>query len=274
MKIVVLGSTGMLGHKMVERLQLHYPDVRGISREDGLDATDLNGTRQILGLLRPEVVINCVGVIKQRSQNPKQSIAVNALFPHFLREVCSYLNANLIHFSTDCVFSGYIGNYTELDETDPIDLYGQTKVLGEVTNAENALTFRTSIVGRERDNYLGLLEWFLRQEESEIMGFQNAIWSGVTTNWLSDTVATLLKRKLPSGLYQVAASPISKLRLLQLFEETYDWPTVITPALLPIPCDRSLRSDKFEQDIGIKTPTLEELIVMQRDQDKRSGYAF
>lgn len=273
MKIVVLGSTGMLGHKMVERLQLHYPDVRGISREDGLDATNLSSTKQLLGLLRPNIVINCVGVIKQRAQNPKESIAVNARFPHALNDICSLLDANLIHFSTDCVFSGKYGNYREVSRPDPIDLYGITKCLGEVQDG-NALTLRTSIIGRERNNYKGLLEWFLRRGCALTIGYRNAIWSGVTTNWLSDTIAALLKKKLPSGLYQIAAPPISKLQLLRIFNKVYNCGFQIFEGDLPENCDRSLIGDKFQKYTGITTPYLDELIALQYEQDKRSGYAF
>jgi dTDP-4-dehydrorhamnose reductase len=276
MKIVVLGSNGMLGHKMIERLRLHYSDVIGISRGDaGFDAMDFTSVRQVLESIKPHVVINCIGLIKQRVQNPEQSIAINALLPHFLQRICMQLDAHLIHFSTDCVFSGERGQYTEDDKTDPEDIYGQTKVLGEVS-ASNALTLRTSIIGREKNNYHGLLEWFLRQED-EIQGFERAIWSGVTTNWLSDTVAVLLApaRLLHLyGLYQVAAPPITKFHLLQLFQEVYKKRNVlITPVAGPL-CDRSLCGDKFMQATGIITPSLDKLIVEMHEQDKGSDYVL
>ena len=273
MKIIVLGSTGMLGHKMVERLRLHYLGVQGISRQDGLDATDLDGVKRILESHRPQIVINCVGLIKQRTQDWEQSTAINALLPHFLQRTCWQMGANLIHFSTDCVFSGKRGWYTEVDSADPEDVYGKTKYLGEVS-AENALTLRTSIVGRERSNYIGLLEWFLRQT-GRIHGFENAIYTGVTTNWLSDTVASLLKRGgLPSGLYQVAAAPISKFRLLKLFQEIYEKKNIqITPVAEPF-CDRSLCGDRFVRDTWIMTPSLDKLIVEMHEQDKRGNYVL
>src|ERR1700678_3010196 len=216
MKILVLGSSGMLGHKMVERLQLHYENVIGLSRENGLDARDLSRTESILRLIKPDVVINCVGVIKQRIQDAEELIAINALFPHFLRRVSSDLGIYLVHFSTDCVFSGKKGQYTESDQQDPEDGYGLTKYMGEFIE-NNVLTLRTSIIGRETKNYHGLLEWFLRLPFGEIQGYENAIFSGVTTNWLSDTVATLLSPSRGiSGIYQVASFPVSKFHLLEM----------------------------------------------------------
>src|SRR5208282_6817882 len=159
-RILVLGSTGMLGHKMLERLRFQYEDVVGVSRRNGLNIND-GGLRKFLASFGPATVINCVGLIKQRPQDTEEAIAVNALFPHKLQRICQDLNARLIHFSTDCVFSGTYGGYTEVDLPDPGDVYGRTKLLGEVT-AENILTLRTSIIGRELSNGHGLLEWFLR----------------------------------------------------------------------------------------------------------------
>jgi dTDP-4-dehydrorhamnose reductase len=272
MKIAVLGSTGMLGHKMVERLQLHYPEVIGLSRTNGLDARDLTRTENMFRLIRPQVIVNCVGTIKQRTSNAEEVIAVNALFPHFLQRVCTETGIRLIHFSTDCVFSGRRGQYTESDIPDPIDHYGYTKAMGEIL-FQNALTIRTSIVGRERGNYHGLLEWFLRQQ-GEIQGYENAIWTGVTTNWLADTVAELLKYKKLQGLYNVASFPVSKFRLLELFQKVYNRTDIrINPTDNGNTCDRSLKGNTFRDATGIRTPDIADLLVAQREQDKESGYA-
>src|SRR5208282_1528495 len=160
-RILVLGSTGMLGHKMLERLRLHYTDVIGFSRANGFDARDAVESIVAISRYRPAVVVNCIGIIKQRPQDAEESITINALFPQSLQHHCEKLwGARLIHFSTDCVFSGNRGNYTEQDFPDPRDLYGRTKLLGEVSEG-SALTLRTSIIGRERVNGHGLLEWFL-----------------------------------------------------------------------------------------------------------------
>ena len=271
MKIAVLGSTGMLGHKMLERLQLHYPEVVGLSRSNGLDARDLPRTESMFKLIRPQVIINCVGTIKQRTSNAEEVIAVNALFPHFLERVCTDAGIRLIHFSTDCVFSGKRGQYTESDMPDPIDHYGYTKAMGEISS-QNALTLRTSIVGREKGNFFGLLEWFLKQK-GEIQGYENAIFTGVTTTWLADTVAALLKQEL-RGLYNVAAFPVSKFHLLELFQKVYNrYDIRINPIDMSEPCDRSLKGNRFRDATGIKTPDIVDLLVAQREQDKEN-YAF
>jgi dTDP-4-dehydrorhamnose reductase len=266
--ILVLGSNGMLGHKMVERLQVYFSDVIGASRAD-FDATNAASVRSLLLRHRPQVVVNCVGVIKQRNQEAKLSLAVNAGFPHLLQYACYEQGAYLVHFSTDCVFSGSRGQYTEGDKPDAIDVYGVTKCFGEIRDADNALTLRTSIIGRERSNYHGLLEWFLRQEGT-VNGYKNAIFTGVTTNWLSDVVAELLphqrNRKRLHGLYQVAAPPVSKFRLLQMFQEIYNQKVEVIPVSEPF-CDRSLKGDKFQQATGIVTPDLKTLITEQKDQD-------
>jgi dTDP-4-dehydrorhamnose reductase len=268
MKILVLGSSGMLGHKMVERLQLRHSNVIGLSRENGLDARDLIRTENTFRLIKPDVIINCVGTIKQRISNAEEVIAINALFPHFLERVCTEMNVKLIHFSTDCAFSGKRGKYTESDIPDPIDHYGYTKAMGEIV-FQNALTIRTSIVGREKSNYHGLLEWFLRQQ-GEIQGYENAIWTGVTTNWLADTVGVFLEGGLfLSGLYNVASFPVSKFHLLELFQKVYNrYDIRINPTDNGEICDRSLKGNRFRDATGIRTPDITDLLITQREQDK------
>jgi len=262
MRIVVLGSTGMLGHKMVERLEDHHK-VSGLSRKN-FDGTDKVSVWNALNRFKPQVVINCVGIVKQRPQDIKESILINSLLPLELVNYCRLLGAGLIHFSTDCVFSGKYGSYKETSKPDPEDTYGQTKLLGEV-KGENVLTIRTSIVGREKDNYRGLLEWFLKQK-GDVQGYSRSIFSGVTTNWLADTVLKLLEKDL-SGLYHVASHPISKFRLLQLFKEIYDRDVNVIKDS-GVFCDRSLDGSKFEKETGIKTPDWKKMLIEQRDQDK------
>ena len=272
-RIVVLGSTGMLGHKMLERLRLHYEDVIGLSRVEGLCTNDTIYMKNRLIVFRPDIIVNCVGLIKQRPQDAEESIQTNALFPHFLQRVSQDMGARLIHFSTDCVFSGKQGNYTEADTPDPGDLYGRTKLLGEVVDADNALTIRTSIIGRELTGGFGLLEWFLRQRDT-IQGYTNAIFSGVTTNWLADAVVHIIERPSLSGLYQVAAQPVSKFNLLQMFRIVYDrWDIEINPTET-FPCDRSLLAGKFQLAAGIVPQNLFDLLTEQREQYKESGYAL
>lgn len=273
MRIVVLGSEGMLGHKMLAIVRKHFNGVVGLSRKDGLNAVDIPGTSRLIAQQRPSVVINCVGLIKQRPHNLASALAVNAEFPQHTKIICGALGARLVHFSTDCVFSGEKGNYKEQDTPDPVDDYGMSKFLGEVYG-DNVLTLRTSIVGREKANGYGLLEWFLRQS-GQIIGHKNATWTGVTTNWLAGTTARLLWDH-PSlhGLYQVASPAVSKFRLLQIFQEVYEKKDVIIePVDRPI-CDRSLNGEAFTRATRITTPHLLEQIQEMRGQDQRSEYAF
>ncbi len=269
MRILVLGSTGMLGHKMVERLRPRFESVLGVSRP-AFDATDSSSVEKVVKFFRPDVVLNCVGVIKQREQDPRLLEAVNAKLPHDLQAMCPYL----VHFSSDCVFSGKRGEYTEADLPDPVDLYGETKLAGEVI-ANNALTIRTSIVGRERNNFKGLLEWFLRQK-GDVPGYKSAIFTGVTTNWLADIVGDLLQKELRlSGLYHVASEPISKLDLLDLFKKTYNKTDVNVIPVESEKCDRSLVERKFRKATKVKPLGLEELLYWQKKtDDEGDGYVL
>lgn len=271
MKILVLGSGGMLGHKMVETLQAHFPDVIGLSRKD-FDAANPMAAHAVVCRYLPSVVVNCAGLIKQRTIDSNQMMAVNGIFPHSLQKECYIQGTYLIHFSTDCVFSGKRGQHTEKDVPDPEDLYGLSKLIGEITDAENALTIRTSIIGRERTNYLGLLEWFLRQK-GPIQGHNKAIFSGVTTNWLSAIVAEIIREDRLTGLYQVASPAVTKFDLLRMFQEAYNKQDVTIVPVDEPRCDRSLNGEKFARTIGITTPGLWAQIVGQRYQD-RGKYAI
>lgn len=265
MRILVLGSTGMLGHKMVERLRPNFDGVIGVSRP-AFDATNLASVDSVVSFFRPDVVLNCVGVIKQRHQDPALLKAVNSDLPHFLQRVSPYL----IHFSTDCVFSGKTGMYTEDSTPDPVDLYGQSKLAGEVV-ADNALTIRTSIVGRERSNYHGLLEWFLHQTTAA-PGYANAFFSGVTTNWLADIVTDIIRGPRLTGLYHVAGQRISKLDVLTVFKKTYKLDIPIIYKTVEY-CDRSLNADKFKKATGVKPLGLEEMAYwMKKMDDEGSDY--
>jgi dTDP-4-dehydrorhamnose reductase len=271
MKILVLGSGGMLGHKMLERLQAHYSDVVGLSRKD-FDAANPMAAHAILCQHLPSVVVNCAGLIKQRTVDSNLMMAVNGLFPHSLQRECYAQGAYLVHFSTDCVFSGKKGQYTEESPADPEDIYGVSKRIGEITTAQNALTIRTSIIGRERENHFGLLEWFLKQQ-GPIQGHNKAIFSGVTTNWLSAVVAEIIREDRLIGLYQVASPAVTKFDLLRMFQEAYNKQDVtIVPTDEPR-CDRSLNGEKFARTIGIATPGLWAQIVGQKYQD-RGKYAI
>lgn len=284
MKVVVLGAAGMLGHKMFQVLRERFAGTVGtilgplsgrplagaeLLRDPGIqkgpDATDSRALGSFLRPLRPDVVVNCVGIVKQRpdAKSPIPSIAVNSLLPHVLAQMCQEWGGRVIHFSTDCVFSGRRGEYTETDESDAEDLYGKSKFLGEVggPGEDNALTLRTSIIGRELSHFQSLLEWFLAQPGPTVRGYTSAIYAGVTTNHLASLVADLIAdHPRLNGLYQVASSPISKYDLLQLLRDAYGRNVDVIPDA-SLSCNRSMRGDRLQAAIGYCCPPWPTLVA-------------
>ncbi len=282
-KILILGATGMLGHKLLQSLseqfltrstvrgdETTFPYYQGMSSSSiipHINAGDIAGVKAAIEKYEPNVVINCIGIVKQlpAAHDPLQSIAINALFPHQLAHICQQRGIRLIHISTDCVFSGQMGNYSENDFADADDLYGRTKYLGEV-DYENALTLRTSIIGRELVTNHGLIEWFLSQEGRAISGYTNAIFSGLTTNALSDVIATIIT-DYPEmrGVWHVAAEPISKYDLLTLVKTVYNLSIEIQPDNSVV-IDRSLNGNKLRRNTNIIIPSWQTMIE-QMHQD-------
>jgi dTDP-4-dehydrorhamnose reductase len=196
-----------------------------------------------------------VGIIKQRDEarSAIPSITINSLLPHQLAAMVREWGGRVIHFSTDCVFSGSRGDYTEADDSDADDLYGKSKFLGEVAT-ENALTLRTSIIGRELVEHKSLLDWFLAQQHQTIKGFKRVIYSGVTTNQVAQVVADIIQHHPTlAGLYQVVAAPISKYDLLCLLRDAYQMDVNIVPDETVV-SDRSMRGDKLHAAIGYESP--------------------
>jgi dTDP-4-dehydrorhamnose reductase len=280
MKVLVLGGEGMLGHKMWQAMRNLYPDAGctifgSLTGEfyrriellrlplvmERVNAMDLEALEQTLASLQPEHIVNCIGIVKQREEALAAipSITINSLLPHRLARCASAWGGRVIHFSTDCVFSGRKGRYTEEDESDAQDLYGKSKYLGEVA-VENALTLRTSIIGRELSQFRSLLEWFLAQRGKTIRGFKNVIYSGVTTNFMADLVGRLISEhpKL-HGLYQVTSLPISKYDLLCRLQKAYHVDVEIQPYDGEV-SDRSMIGDKFYRATGYRQPHWNELI--------------
>jgi dTDP-4-dehydrorhamnose reductase len=271
---MVLGGAGMLGHKMFQVLRERFAGAFCTIREDirkppfgrieliqgndvipCVDVTDFAALDAILSALRPEWVVNCVGVIKQRAEavSPIHSITINSLLPHKLAQMAARWSGRVIHFSTDCVFSGKHGGYTEEDHSDAEDLYGKTKFLGEAAVA-NALTLRTSIIGRELTEHRSLLDWFLAQNHKTVRGYRRVIYSGVTTNYLAELVASIIQEHPGlNGLYQVASEPISKYDLLCLLCEVYRLDVRIEPDDLEV-SDRSMSCDRLREAIAYKCP--------------------
>ena len=270
----------MLGHKMFQQLQRKvrgtHCTIRGSVNDTNLcnidlfrsgnvferfDATDIGVLNHFLLEHRPKVIVNCIGIVKQRAISDKAlpNILTNALLPHQLSEICRGWGGKLIHISTDCVFSGRRGDYREEDLTDAEDLYGRTKSLGEVM-AENVLTLRTSIIGRELANFHSLLEWFLAQGHTRVRGYRRAMFSGTTTNQLTSIVCDVIE-KYPDlvGLYHVTGPTISKFDLLSLVRDAYALDIEIIPDN-EFSCDRSLSGEKFHAATGYASPGWGELV--------------
>jgi dTDP-4-dehydrorhamnose reductase len=277
MKILVLGAYGMLGHKLFTRLGKEF-DVYGTCRElkaneswssmfpaprmfTWVTAEEPGTVLTPIKNVKPDVVINCIGIVKQleAANDPIQTIAVNALFPHQLARICEKEHARLIHFSTDCVFSGKRGLYKPTDLTDAEDLYGRTKALGEV-NKQGCVTTRSSIIGRELGTRNGLVEWFLSQKSKKVQGYKNAIYSGFTTIEMSNIVRMIIdKHPELSGTVQIASKPISKCDLLNLIKEKMRLDIKIEPES-EHRIDRSLDGNAFNNLTGYAPPGWESMI--------------
>jgi len=257
----VFGGDGMLGHKMVQALDDVTGTIRGATPHPVLaakyivsmvDVRNWRITQEVIDAVRPDAVVNCVGIIKQRQPQVTDAIAVNALFPHQLAEHCRDRSIRLIHISTDCVFDGRHGDHIETDPPNATDIYGRSKALGEISDNDHALTIRTSLIGRELTGFRSLLEWFLAQSES-VPGYTHAYFSGVTTNWLAITIRKLLTdHPHLTGLYNVAARRISKHDLLVLAATIYDRPRPYPDSRIVL--DRSLNGAAFAAATGIETP--------------------
>jgi dTDP-4-dehydrorhamnose reductase len=258
----------MLGHQLMRQLPAQvetWGSVRGPTEPQnrllgGVEAENLDSLRTALDQVQPQVVINAIGLIKQLNGRRADLIYLNALFPHRLLELCQARQVRLIHLSTDCVFSGRVGNYRESDVADPLDDYGRTKLLGEL-EAVGALTLRTSIIGRERPQGLGLIEWFHRQRGGTVRGFRRALYSGLTTAELGRLLLRLIV-EFPGldGLWHVASQSISKFDLLYRYNELAGLGIEVVPSD-DFVCDRSLNGQRFESETGYQAPSWETMLA-------------
>ena len=285
-RVLVLGGTGMLGHKVFQHARERFPQtwctIRGRREDSGLEPiglaipaaavrehVDVAEWANVAGVLRelqPDVVINCVGIVKQREEAKAAvpSITINALLPHRLAEALAPWNGRLVHVSTDCVFSGDRGHYTEADPADARDLYGRSKLLGEVT-AGNAITLRTSMIGRELREHRSLLDWVLQQNGRTIKGYRRAFYSGLTTNELARVICRVIEDHAGlSGLYQVTSETITKYDLLTLIVGAFGLNTQVEPDD-EFFCDRSLVGERFQLATGYRCPSWPQLVKDLRD---------
>lgn len=281
-KVLILGASGMLGNAVLRFfLQSEGFQAVGSARSgaairklpaetrtnvvEGVDVESIDCLRRLFSEVRPQVVINCVGLVKQlaEAEDPLSALPINALLPHRLARLCSVAGARFVHVSTDCVFTGTRGAYLETDAPDAQDLYGRSKLLGEV-DYPNAITLRTSIIGHELDSNHGLVGWFLSQN-GPVRGFRKAIFSGLPTVELARVIRDhVLPHPALHGLYHVSAAPIDKYSLLKLVAQAYGRSTAITPDENLV-IDRSLDSRRFRTATGYQPPDWPELVRRMRD---------
>jgi dTDP-4-dehydrorhamnose reductase len=280
-KVLILGGTGMLGHLLMRYLSLSsdyevYATARSLSGlqkyfpenvidrfyPDSVDLYHFDSIIRAFASIRPDIVINCIGLIKQLplAGDPLTAITVNALLPHRLSLLSRTANVRVIHISTDCVFNGEKGMYTENDDSNAEDLYGRTKYLGEVSDT-HCVTLRTSIIGHELKSRHGLIEWFLAQTQ-RVRGFRKAIYSGFPTIELGRIIRDyVLPDPELTGIYHVSSEPISKYDLLRFVAERYVKKIEIEP-YEDFVQDRSLDSTIFREKTGYKPPAWDKLIEM------------
>jgi dTDP-4-dehydrorhamnose reductase len=281
-KILILGVSGMLGSTIFKYFSMKPElEVFGTARSEKIKKyfpcnlrnkiifdVDVENAAKLEALffrIKPEIVINCIGVIKQLdiSNNPLVAIPINALLPHRINKICNIMGSRLIHFSTDCIFSGNKGHYVESDFPDAIDLYGRSKLLGEV-NSNNAITLRTSIVGHGIDKKIGLIDWFLSQK-TNVLGYRQAIFSGLPAVEIARIIFNFVM-PMPNlhGVYHLASLPISKYELLKLVAIEYDKKIkLIDDETVKI--NRVLNAKKFNDLTGYIPPSWKDLVKEMHD---------
>ncbi|EKO3537311.1 SDR family oxidoreductase [Vibrio fluvialis] len=285
MKIIVIGATGMLGYSIFSNLSESpelevFGTVRSLEGLDkyfptfdklinNVDVRDFKTLENALDRVKPNVVINCIGLIKQHevSKQHVEAIEINALLPHKIAQLCDSIGAKLIHFSTDCVFDGKVGNYLENDLPTATDLYGRSKCLGEVDYG-NHVTLRTSIIGHELRSSVSLVDWFLSQSDP-VKGFSKAVFSGLPTAYIAKVLEEyVLPNKNLSGLYQLSVEPIDKYSLISMISKIYG-KEISIEKFDDFIIDRSLNSDKFRRVTGFTPPSWDYLVKFMFDDFKR-----
>jgi dTDP-4-dehydrorhamnose reductase len=288
MKILIFGATGMLGHKLIQKLGGRFEvsaTCRGAFRLQNLenifsnaqiienvDISDNSRVLEAIEKIEPDVVINAAGVIKQLpvSKDVTTALLVNSIFPQVLAGLAEKHNFRLITISTDCVFDGVTGNYTESDLQNALDLYGQSKRWGEVS-AANCLTIRTSIIGHELSTHHSLVDWFLSNRGGSVRGFTGAIYSGFPTTVFADIIGGLIETQPAlSGLYNVSSEPINKYELLRLINSEYEAGIEIEPDS-EFRIDRSLNSKKFRAETGFMPLPWPEMVRLMKEDSAIYG---
>ena len=288
MKVLVIGGDGMLGHELLAGLSASH-EVAVTLRRDlaayahhgmftpanafaGVDVRDAGRVLEVVADYQPQAIVNAAGIVKQRAdaQRSIPSIEVNSLFPHRLAVIARAAGARLVHISTDCVFSGDRGGYRETDPPDPIDLYGRSKVLGEV-DEEGCITLRTSMIGLELANRLSLVEWALAQQ-GQISGYRHVLYSGLTTMELTRAIDEILVRHSGiHGIWHLASEPISKYDLLDGLFRRIGRDGDVRPED-GVVSNRTMSGEAFEKATGFRVMSwddmLDELVKRIRERDR------
>jgi len=292
MKILILGGNGMIGHKIFQVLKSHFNDTWVTLRSNkshyekfdffdlnkilfNTDLTNFENLTNHLDNLNPDIIINAAGITIRRGVNNELSttIILNSVLPHFLEEWCNASKGKrIIHLSTDCVFSGESGNYSESSFTDSKDMYGRTKALGEL-NGPNSLTLRSSMIGREIDNNTELLEWFLKNNNKEINGYSNALYSGITTLQMALFIKDIiLSFPTLTGIFNIASNPISKYDLLILLNKHFNNKSKILMEESYV-SKKNLNAQKFYSKTNFHIPDWEDMINdLKQDSDNNYKY--
>ena len=281
MKILIIGGSGELGHILCKSFSKNHKvfslmrensKLRNINFFDNVISENrctflesfenFEFVKSEIKKINPDFAINCVGVVKHKKiciEGNIETEYINSTFPHLLAETCIDNNIRLIHFSTDCVFSGKRGDYSESDTPDPIDYYGKSKLLGEV-NLPNILTIRSSFIGPSLLNNTGLFEWVKKQKNQTIYGYKNAIYSGFTTIAFSKILIKIVENHPDlEGLFHISSEPISKFDLIHSLNEKFKLNIEIRPDNTFL-CDRSLNSTAFRDKTNIFIPSWKEMI--------------
>ncbi len=288
MKVLILGADGMIGHKMAQSLSEEngveiilnsrsnskilshlYPKCK-IYENDFLK-DDINN---LLDIVHPDLIVNAVGItIRRGVEDFKKASLINSIFPHKIDNWASKFDKKLIHFSTDCVYSGKKGNYLDNDYPDAEDNYGKSKASGEISS-ENTLTIRSSMVGREIFNKTELLEWVVSNKDKKINGYENVIYSGVTTLWMSKTIVKILT-KLPelNGIYNISSEPISKYDLISKINKHFKL-NIDIEADQSFFSNKSLNSNKFFLESKIEKPNWDEMLLNLYNDSKKNNNLY
>lgn len=279
MRILVLGVSGLIGHKLFQELHLefdvfgtlhksknHYGNIplfSGNNIIEKIDVSEFEVLKGVINAINPDVILNCVGITKRKEEinDMYKALTINSVFPHQLANWAKHYDKRIIHFSTDCVFDGKIGNYNESSLTTAEDVYGRTKALGEL-RYKNTLTIRSSFIGQELFGKTELLEWFLAQNDRKINGFTNVFYSGISTIYMSKLIKKIIAN-FPDlcGLYHLAPDkPISKYELLCIAKEAFNVNVDIIPVDNPVH-HPTLDASKLKREMNLIIPDWKEMMT-------------